>query len=405
MAPREIWCNEAQERYVLAIRAEDRDRFAAICERERCPFAVVGTATARERLVVDDPAVRQRPVDMALDVLLGKPPKMTRDVAHVARALRPLDLSGVTVARRRATRAAASRGRGQDVSGHDRRSHRRRAVRARPDGRPVAGAGGRCRGDADGLRRLRAARRWRMGERTPLALIDAPAPGGWRWPRRSPTSPRAGIARLADVKLSANWMAAAGHPGEDAALFDTVRAVAMELCPALGIAFPSARTRCRCARRGATAARDKAVTAPLSLIVSAFAPVDDARRALTPQLRQRWRRHGAVLIDLGAGKQRLGGSALAQVYGQLGDTRPTSTIRAAASRSSPRSRRCRARACCSRITTSPTAGSSRRCARWRSRRAAGSTSRSTASTATRSRRCSPRSSARSSGRARASASP
>ena len=251
MAPREIWCNEAQERYVLAIRAADLDRFEAICARERCPCAVVGRATGQGQLVVADPHFGNRPVDMDLEVLLGKPPKMTRDVAHRSRALPALDLEGVTVkdAAYRVLQLPAVADKTFLVTIGDRTVGGlcARDQMVGPWQVPVADVAVTLM-DFEGY----AGEAMAMGERTPLALIDAPASGRMSVGEAITNIAAAPIARLADIKLSANWMAPAGHPGEDAALYDTVRAVAMELCPALSLsAFPSARTRCRCARRGA----------------------------------------------------------------------------------------------------------------------------------------------------------
>ena len=324
MAPREIWCNEAQERYVLAIRAGDLDRFRLLCERERCPFAVVGRATVTGQLVVTDRHFGDQPVDMALDVLLGKPPKMTREATHRPQHLPALDLAGIAVrdAAYRVLQLPAVADKTFLVTIGDRT------------------VGGLCARDpmvgpwqvpvADVAVTLmdftgHAGEAMAMGERTPLALIDAPASGRMAVGEAITNIAAAGIGKLSDVKLSANWMAAAGHPGEDALLYDTVRAVAMELCPALGVSIPvgkdsmSMRTTWRDAQDGND---ERAVTSPLSLIVSAFAPVADARRVLTPQLVTG--RGATVLcwIDLGAGRSRLGGSALAQVYGQLGNVAP-----------------------------------------------------------------------------------
>ena len=241
MSPREIWCNEAQERYVLAIAPrEPASAFDAICERERCPFAV--RRHARPPTAGWSSTTRSfgnSPVDMPLEVLLGKPPKMLRDVTRVARAAAAACRSTSIDARRRGVPRAAPPGGGrQDLPRHDRRSHRRRAVLARPDGR----ARGRCRSptarsrcsDYEGY----AGEAMAIGERTPLALIDAPASGRMAVGEAITNLAAAPIATLSRVKLSANWMAAAGHPGEDAALFDTVRAVALELCPALGVSIP-----------------------------------------------------------------------------------------------------------------------------------------------------------------------
>ena len=321
MAPREIWCNEAQERYVLAISADDLPRFRAICERERCPFAVVGKATVVPRLVVNDRHFNARPVDMDLEVLLGKPPKMRRDVAHRTRELPPLDLAGVTVAEAalRVLQVPAVADKTFLVTIGDRT------------------VGGLCARDpmvgpwqvpvsdvAATLTDFRgyAGEAMAMGERTPLALIDAPASGRMAVGEAITNLAAAGVARLSDVKLSANWMAPAGHPGEDARLYDTVEAVAMQLCPALGISVPVGKDSMsmRTTWRDGDGA-EKAVTAPLSLIVSAFAPVSDVRRVLTPQLVL----DGDTLlvwVDLAAGRHRLGGSALAHAYGQLGNVGP-----------------------------------------------------------------------------------
>ncbi len=321
MAPREIWCNEAQERYVLAIRADDLPRLRAICERERCPFAVVGKATNGNELIVADPHFRNTPVDMSLDVLLGKPPRMTRDVTQRKRQLRPLDLSGVIVkdAAYRVLQFPAVADKTFLVTIGDRTVGGlcARDPMVGPWQVPVADVAVTLM-DFDGY----AGEAMAMGERTPLALIDAPASGRMAIAEAITNIAAAGIARLADVKLSANWMAPAGHPGEDAALYDTVRAVAMELCPALGISIPVGKDSMSMRTTWSEDGTTKAVTAPLSLIVSAFAPLADARRALTPLLDRDADATTLVWIELAAGARRLGGSALAQVYGQLGDTCP-----------------------------------------------------------------------------------
>ena len=321
MAPREIWCNEAQERYVIAIRAADLERFRAICERERCPFAIVGRATVDDRLVIADPHFHNTPVDMDLDVLLGKPPRMTRDVAHVARVLPPLDLSGVTVrdAAYRVLHIPSVADKTFLVSIGDRTVGGlcSRDPMVGPWQVPVADVAVTLM-DFDGY----AGEAMAMGERTPLALIDAPASGRMAVGEAITNIAAAGIAKLSDIKLSANWMAPAGHPGEDAALYDTVRAVAMELCPALGISIPVGKDSMSMRTTWRDAGVDKAVTAPLSLIISAFSHVPDARRVLTPQLVTDAGDTVLLWIDLSAGRSRLGGSALAQAYGQLGNDCP-----------------------------------------------------------------------------------
>ncbi len=321
MAPREIWCNEAQERYVLAIRPDALQRFRALCERERCPFAVLGEATAETQLVVADRHFGNTPVDMSLDVLLGKPPRMTRDVTHRRRELPRLDLTGVTVkdAAYRVLQFPAVADKTFLVTIGDRTVGGlcSRDPMVGPWQVPVADAAVTLM-DYDGY----AGEAMAMGERTPLALIDAPASGRIAIGEAITNIAAAGVAKISDVKVSANWMAPAGHPGEDAALYDTVRAVALELCPALGVSIPVGKDSMSMRTTWRDASGEKAVTAPVSLIVSAFAPVADARATLTPLLRFDRGETALVWIDVGGGKARLGGSALAQVYAQVGDVAP-----------------------------------------------------------------------------------
>ena len=317
MSPREIWCNEAQERYVLAVSSKDLDLFRKICERERCPFAVLGTATADRRLVVSDGMLGDTPVDVELAMILGRPPKMLRDVKRVRRETPALSLGEVSVA------AAAIR-----VLHHPAVANKTFLVSIAD--RTV---GGLCARDpfvgpwqvpvADCAVTLLdyegyAGEAFAIGERTPLALIDAPASGRMAVGEALTNIVSAGTVSLSSVKLSANWMAAAGHPGEDAALYDTVKAVALGLCPALGVSIPVGKDSLSMR----TAWGEKEIVAPLSLVVSAFAPVADARAVLTPQLRTDAGDTELVLVDLGRGRNRLGGSILAQVYSQLGDECP-----------------------------------------------------------------------------------
>jgi phosphoribosylformylglycinamidine synthase len=321
MSPREIWCNEAQERYVLAIQAQALESFRTLCARERCPFAVVGQATGDDRLVVEDPVFANRPVDMELSVLLGKPPKMTRDVAHVRRELPAFDASGIELreAAYRVLQFPAVADKTFLVTIADRTVGGlcSRDPMVGPWQVPVADVAVTLM-DFDGY----AGEAMAMGERTPLALIDGPASGRMAIAEALANLAAAGIEHLSDVKLSANWMAAAGHPGEDAALYDTVHAVAMELCPALGVSIPVGKDSMSMRTAWREGNTDKAVTAPVSLIVSAFARVADARRVLTPQLRLERGDTVLLLVDLGDGKNRLGGSTLAQVFGQMGDISP-----------------------------------------------------------------------------------
>jgi len=321
MSPREIWCNEAQERYVLAILPESLADFAALCERERCPFAVVGRANAEGRLVVGDPHFSNRPVDVPLDVILGKPPMMTRDVTHVPRPLPPLDLTGVTAkdAAYRVLQFPAVGDKTFLVTIGDRTVGGlcSRDPMVGPWQVPVADVAVTLM-DFEGY----AGEAMAMGERTPLALIDAPASGRMAVGEAITNIAAAGIRELGDVKLSANWMAPAGHPGEDAALYDTVRAVAIDTCVAIGLSIPVGKDSMSMRTTWTDNGIAKAVTAPVSLIISAFAPMDDARSTLTPLLRLDAGDTTLVHIDLGGGRHRLGASALAQVYGQLGNDAP-----------------------------------------------------------------------------------
>ncbi len=320
MTPREIWCNEAQERYVLAIAPADLSRFAAFAARERCPYAVVGHASDDGRLVVDDARFRNSPVDVPLDVILGKAPRMTRDVQSVARTLPSLDLAGVALddALHRVLQLPAVADKTFLVTIGDRTVGGlcARDPMVGPWQVPVADCAVTLM-DFDG----HAGEAMAMGERTPLALIDAPASGRMAVGEAITNIAAADIAALGDVKLSANWMAAAGHPGEDAALYATVRAV-RDLAIALGISIPVGKDSMSMRTTWSDAAGEHAVTAPVSLIVSAFAPSRDARACLTPLLRDDAGATRIVHLDVAASRRRLGGSALAQVHGQLGDAAP-----------------------------------------------------------------------------------
>jgi len=321
LSPREIWCNEAQERYVLALAPEALARFAALCGRERCPFAVLGTATTEGQLVVEDPKLGACPVDMRLETLLGKPPKMLRDVKRLKPVLTPLSLDGIELkeAAYRVLRHPAVADKTFLVAIGDRTVGGlcSRDPCVGPWQVPVADCAATLL-DFDGY----GGEAYAIGERTPLALIDAPASGRMAVGEALTNLAAARVEALDRVKLSANWMAAAGYPGEDAALFDTVRAVALELCPALGVSIPVGKDSLsmRTAWQDQGVAKD--VVAPLSLIVSAFAPLPDARKVLTPRLRTDAGDTELWLLDLGAGRNRLGGSILAQVYSRLGDTCP-----------------------------------------------------------------------------------
>ncbi len=321
MSPLQIWCNEAQERYVLAIAPQDLELFRALCERERCPFTVVGTATADGRLTVRDRVFDNTPVDMELTVLLGKPPKMTRDVKRLVREGQVFDAAGIDVreALYRVLHLPSVADKTFLISIGDRTvgGMTARDQMVGPWQVPVADVAVTLMGYNTVCGEAMA-----MGERTPLAVLDPQASGRMAVGEAITNIAAASIAKLGDVKLSANWMAAAGHPGEDAALFDTVHAVAMELCQQLGISIPVGKDSLSMKTTWSDEGVRREVVAPLSLIVSAFAPVSDARKTLTPQLRTDCGDTDLLLIDLGRGANRLGGSALAQVYDATGDAAP-----------------------------------------------------------------------------------
>ncbi|MCL6691592.1 phosphoribosylformylglycinamidine synthase [Pseudomonas sp. R3.Fl] len=321
MSPLEIWCNESQERYVMSVDAADFETFKAICERERCPFAVVGEATEEKHLTVADSHFGNKPVDMPLDVLLGKPPRMHRSVAREAEigddfSAAALDLGEAT---ERVLRHPAVASKSFLITIGDRTIT---GLVARdqfvgPWQVPVAD----CAVTATSFD-VYTGEAMAMGERTPLALLDAPASGRMAIGETITNLAAASIGAISDIKLSANWMAAAGHPGEDARLYDTVKAVGMELCPALGITIPVGKDSMSMKTRWQDEGVEKSVTAPMSLIISGFAPVGDVRKTLTPQLRLDKGETDLILIDLGRGKNRLGGSILAQTYGKIGQQAP-----------------------------------------------------------------------------------
>ncbi len=321
LSPVQIWCNEAQERYVLAVAPDRLAAFESLCARERCPFAVLGHATDDGRLIVDDAFFHDRPIDMPLSVLLGKPPRMTRTAHHVDVAREPFDTSGIdpreaafrllrlpTIADKTFLITIGDRTVGGLIA---------RDQMVGPWQVPVADAAITCAGFDSSTGEAMA-----MGERPPVALLDAAASARLAVAEAITNIASAPIARLSDIKLSANWMAPAGHPGEDARLYDAVRAVGVELCPALGIAIPVGKDSMSMRTVWQKDGQPRAVTAPLSLVITAFAPVTDVRSALTPVLRGDAGETELLLVDLGRGQNRLGGSCLAQVYEQLGDVPP-----------------------------------------------------------------------------------
>ena len=321
MAPHEIWCNESQERYVLSVDAADFERFKAICERERCPFAVVGEATAEPHLTVTDSHFSNTPVDMPLEVLLGKPPRMHRSVSREAEQGDDFSAASVDIeeALGRVLHHPAVASKSFLITIGDRTITGlvARDQMVGPWQVPVAD----CAVTATSFD-VYTGEAMAMGERTPLALLDAPASGRMAVGETVTNLAAARIEKISDIKLSANWMAAAGHPGEDARLYDTVKAVGMELCPALGITIPVGKDSMSMKTRWQEEGVDKSVTAPLSLVITGFAPVQDIRQTLTPQLRMDKGETDLILIDLGRGQNRMGASILAQVYSQIGQQVP-----------------------------------------------------------------------------------
>jgi len=326
MSPLEIWCNESQERYVLAVAAQHLQQFIALCARERCPVAVVGEAIADKKLLLNDRLFDAQPVDLPMAVLFGKPPKMHREARRRYAPIQsfdtreiPLDeavrrvLSHPTVASKNFLITIGDR----SITGMVARDQM-----VGPWQVPVAD----CAVTTVSFD-SHAGEAMAMGERTPLALLDAPASARMAVGEALTNIAAARIGQMGDIKLSANWMCAAGHVGEDEKLYRAVQAMGMELCPQLGIAIPvgkdsmSMRTVWR-ERDERNRDIEKAVTAPMSLIVSAFAPVLDVRKTVTPQLRTDRGNSRLLYIDLGGGQYRLGGSILAQTWGQLGDRAP-----------------------------------------------------------------------------------
>ncbi len=325
MSPLEIWCNESQERYVLAVAPERLQQFMALCARERCPAAVVGEAIAEKKLLLNDRLFDAQPVDLPMAVLFGKPPKMHREARRYYPPREPFDSAQITldeaVRRVLSHPTVASKSFLITIGDRSITGMVARDQMVGPWQVPVADcAVTTVSFDSN------AGEAMAMGERTPLALLDAPASARMAVGEALTNIAAARIGQIGDIKLSANWMCAAGHAGEDEKLYRAVQAVGMELCPQLGIAIPvgkdsmSMRTQWR--EQGANGDIAKAVTAPLSLIVSAFAPVLDARKTLTPQLRTDRGNSRLLYIDLGGGRYRMGGSILAQTCSQLGDRVP-----------------------------------------------------------------------------------
>ncbi|MCU7834850.1 MAG: phosphoribosylformylglycinamidine synthase [gamma proteobacterium symbiont of Taylorina sp.] len=321
MSPMEIWCNESQERYVMAVGVDKIEQFEQICQRERAPYAIIGEATRQQHLKLTDSFFNNTPIDMPLDVLLGKPPKMFRDVKHVQCTQKPFDLSQVDLndAIERVLHLPGVADKTFLVTIGD-RSITGQVVQEQMVGPwqiPVADVAVTCSGFHETSGEAMA-----IGERTPIALIDQAASARMAIGEALTNIAAAKINQLSDIVFSANWMAAAGHSGEDAGLYDAVQTVGMEVCPQLGITIPVGKDSMSMKSIWNDNGEDKAVTAPLSLILSAFARVADVRMTLTPEIRMNQGETELLLIDLGAGKNRLGGSALAQVYKEIGHICP-----------------------------------------------------------------------------------
>ena len=322
MSPRELWCNEAQERYVLAIIEKDLDLFKSLCERERCPFAIVGVAKKDKQLIVEDSLLKKDAVHMDLSTLLGKPPKMTRNVKRKEKALKRFATDNIDIkdAAYRVLRYPAVANKmflihigDRSVTGLIARDQL-----VGPWQVPVADVAVTL-SSFDSL----LGEAFAIGEKTPIAMIDAKASVRMALGEAITNLSAASIRHLEDIKLSANWMASAGHNGEDAALFDAVEEIGMRLCPDLGISIPVGKDSMSMKTAWLDGTKEKMVVSPVSLIVSAFAPVFDARKTLTPTLNRSLKDSGLIYIDLGLGKNRLGASTFNLVFNEVGDIPPT----------------------------------------------------------------------------------
>ncbi len=322
MNPMEIWCCEAQERYVLALKPEAKSFFESLCERERCPVAFIGVATGDGQLVLEDEHFGDRPIDMDIKVLLGKPPRMVRNVKRTTKKHVPTNFEGIkpldaltrilhlpTVADKTFLISITDR----TVTG--------RVARDQMVGKYQLPAAD-CAVTTMGYKTYEG-QAMATGERTPIALLNGPASGRMAITEAITNLAAADVGDISQIRLSANWMAPCGDPGEDAILYDTVEEVGLKFCPKLGVSIPVGKDSCsmHTTWTDAKGVQQKQV-APLSLVVSSFAPVNDVRLTLTPDLKPDVNGETSYLvaIDLGTGEMPLGATALAQVYGQLGTT-------------------------------------------------------------------------------------
>lgn len=322
MNPMEIWCCEAQERYVLALKPAARAFFEELCARERCPVAFIGVATGDGRLVLTDEHFGDRPIDMDVKVLLGKPPRMVRNVKRVKKAHIPTNFEGVRPidALTRVLHLPAVADKTFLITITD-RTVTGRVARDQMVGKyqlPAADCAVTTMGYATYEGQAMA-----TGERTPIALMDGPASGRMAITEAITNLAAADVGNIGQIRLSANWMAPCGEPGEDAVLYDTVEEVGLRFCPKLGVSIPVGKDSCSMHTTWTDAkGEQRKQVAPLSLVVSSFAPVNDVRLTLTPDLKPDVKDESSFLIyvDLGNGTAPLGATALAQVYGQLGNT-------------------------------------------------------------------------------------
>ena len=325
MSPLEIWCNESQERYVLSVAPDKLSLFTEICERERAPFAVVGEATREQHLTLSDKKFGNKAIDMPLDVLLGKPPKMHRDVTSTKAAGDDFDAQDINiedaVERLLALPTIAEKTFLITIGDRSVTGMVSRDQMVGPWQVPVSDVAVTTSSFDSYYGEAMA-----MGERTPIALLHHGASARMAVAETLTNIAAADIGDIKRIKLSANWMAPAGHPGEDAGLYEAVKAVGEELCPALGLAIPvgkdsmSMKTAWKESDKTDTnTVVDKSVTSPLSLVMTGFAAVKDVRKTLTPELNTQIDSQ-LLFIDLGKGQNRMGGSCLAQVYEALGHT-------------------------------------------------------------------------------------
>ncbi|RYV01109.1 phosphoribosylformylglycinamidine synthase [Shewanella sp. OPT22] len=321
MSPLEIWCNESQERYVMSVAPENLDVFTKICERERAPFAVVGEATIKEDLILDDPHFDNQPIDLPLEVLLGKAPKMSRDVVSKQAQGTPVAQENIKIeeAVKRVLNLPTVADKTFLVTIGDRTVTGlvNRDQMVGPWQVPVAD----CAVTASSFDSY-TGEAMSMGERTPLALLDFGASARMAVAESIMNIAGTDIGSFKRIKLSANWMSAAGHPGEDAGLYEAVKAIGEELCPELDLTIPVGKDSMSMKTAWNESGEDKAVTSPMSLVITAFGAVKDIRNTVTPELRSDKGNTRLLMLDLSQGQNRLGGSCLAQVFNELGDKAP-----------------------------------------------------------------------------------